>query len=933
MNISRILLFFCSIYSQCIIGANNFGWHAPLSENNRTSIVFSYNTPSDWDSFSADSYLFSAGQENAASMLNGLMQPSFLESQWITLANELKRRDLLPLFEANLKSLNSDLETICTFSTFYCPSKIESSAWLGRRWSNFLDLIHGTKNIDAGTSLAKMVDSIITFCISSFTNPQAQQLLTEYQINLKPLLFDSDGRIRTQLTDKQLRQWHEIETVFKQKLGQWYSENALIQCAHDALNSTKQFKNPHNIVFPQEYRKSGELSPVFADLAHRSHFKNLLELKNFCDQGNFEKAYQIVEKYNFDPEGPHSFGNKNYYTEYYLQRFRDHIAGNLPDFSIPGTSSQERIKTQSMNFIASIRDSLVPGSRDYGRVVKISQIYTRMMEEKNQACEQYLAGVFRDGHVNYVLLDNGLICESYKSIDPSMKEAFHDRNRKIIELYKNDPYLENRHIQYNKLLDTTSKMYCIAHGIPYERYEQFEGNPLQFELFKIDRTNLEKGAELYAAQMNQTLRKVYEFGVQSNFLTHSFIKGRDYVHAIDLTTLAYKTFDYVDKACNSAGYLIVETTEGIAEGFKEMPVRLQDLIESTANFQQEFRQLLVEQSTQKSEWNLSKIFHPATITHALRDGCSTIKDKFLSFATNTYQMGPRKVAKQVTQYGIEAALLYSAEQIMQQGVRALAFEAEQITQSPNPLTKSQTAQRFIVDAEITQIEATVTSSETKNWDLPDVSPLVKVEETVTKTLPIQNINTSAVTTGAIQKTRNSNVQPAVIAKEILSPGNEALIKNFNPVNYNPGIINPEMLSKAVEQFAHTKGALGENGPLRQVLINGKIEADSKMSLKGPVYEIEKALELTNRGEQIVEFGKKIKTREFDIITFSKLIECKNINWDSLDINKIGTMKSSFGDQNSIAKELGLSFEIHSKNSIPENFKQWFKKNKIHFVEG
>ena len=134
-------------------------------------------------------------------------------------------------------------------------------------------------------------------------------------------------------------------------------------------------------------------------------------------------------------------------------------------------------------------------------------------------------------------------------------------------------------------------------------------------------------------------------------------------------------------------------------------------------------------------------------------------------------------------------------------------------------------------------------------------------------------------------------------------------------------------------FGQTKGAMGQNGPLKQVLINGKMGTDTKISLKGPMYELEKAIELANRGETIVEFGKKIQTREFDIVSFSKLIECKNINWENLDINKIHTMKSTFGDQNSIAKELCLSFELHSKNLIPENFRQWLRKNTICFVEG
>ena len=78
--------------------------------------------------------------------------------------------------------------------------------------------------------------------------------------------------------------------------------------------------------------------------------------------------------------------------------------------------------------------------------------------------------------------------------------------------------------------------------------------------------------------------------------------------------------------------------------------------------------------------------------------------------------------------------------------------------------------------------------------------------------------------------------------------------------------------------------MGKNGPLKQVLEEAKKVTDNP-AIKGPVYELEKALELRAKGEKIVEFGKKIGQREFDIVTESKLIECKNMEWGKLSAKK------------------------------------------------
>lgn len=187
---------------------------------------------------------------------------------------------------------------------------------------------------------------------------------------------------------------------------------------------------------------------------------------------------------------------------------------------------------------------------------------------------------------------------------------------------------------------------------------------------------------------------------------------------------------------------------------------------------------------------------------------------------------------------------------------------------------------------------------------------------------------------AINKTRNCIQETAskIAQSPKLAVANEALLKQFNPLHYDPRIIDPQVLCKAVEKLKDIPGSMGSNGALKQVLENAKIGLNSPLSLKGMAYELEKALQLEAKGEKIVELGKKI-IREFDIATKTKLIECKNIDWSRLDVKDISRMKGIFGEQQMIARKYGYTFEIHSKNLISEEMKQWLTKKAIIFIEG
>jgi len=127
--------------------------------------------------------------------------------------------------------------------------------------------------------------------------------------------------------------------------------------------------------------------------------------------------------------------------------------------------------------------------------------------------------------------------------------------------------------------------------------------------------------------------------------------------------------------------------------------------------------------------------------------------------------------------------------------------------------------------------------------------------------------------------------------EILSSANATLIRNFNPAQYNPEVIDIDKLSQALEMFGQTKGALDKDGPLKRIIENALTSCElfpGKAGLiRGAWYELETAIALVEKGDRIIAFGPKIPLRDLssnriikildiDIITqTNKFIECKN----------------------------------------------------------
>jgi hypothetical protein len=198
----------------------------------------------------------------------------------------------------------------------------------------------------------------------------------------------------------------------------------------------------------------------------------------------------------------------------------------------------------------------------------------------------------------------------------------------------------------------------------------------------------------------------------------------------------------------------------------------------------------------------------------------------------------------------------------------------------------------------------------------------------------------------VQKAEGT-AQVAGTALEVAKNAPE-LLRTFNIAHYDSSIGNLQKLEQAIERLKNIPGALTKDGPLFKALEFGKkmemlpepltiTQFNSRLTTaRGAMYEVEKALELLEAGENITNLGLKISginaKKEFDIITSTKLIECKNIDWLGKTKKDLIDMVGKLCDQKKVALENGKIFEVHSKRMIPSEIKTWLSEKGIIFFE-
>ena len=144
--------------------------------------------------------------------------------------------------------------------------------------------------------------------------------------------------------------------------------------------------------------------------------------------------------------------------------------------------------------------------------------------------------------------------------------------------------------------------------------------------------------------------------------------------------------------------------------------------------------------------------------------------------------------------------------------------------------------------------------------------------------------------------------------------------------------------QAAEKLEHVEGAAANIKTVLTEINEGRI--------KGAFFELESGLQALERCEEVTNInlvivGKHGK-QEFDVITKTKLIECKNWNWNAMESSilekRITELESALGRKSKVANETNNTFALHVKYPLPktDQFKNIWKsliKNGIELIEG
>ncbi len=140
------------------------------------------------------------------------------------------------------------------------------------------------------------------------------------------------------------------------------------------------------------------------------------------------------------------------------------------------------------------------------------------------------------------------------------------------------------------------------------------------------------------------------------------------------------------------------------------------------------------------------------------------------------------------------------------------------------------------------------------------------------------------------------------------------------------------LKMAFEQFKDVKGFLTKDGPLQKFVNNFQRTDGGLKTAQGAAFELKTALQLEAQNIKILEFGRKVNSREIDIITKKLWIECKDWGWNYADNAKLEKFFSTSGQIKKYANNEGVEYALASHGSIPKSIKDWLVSKNIKFFE-
>lgn len=137
----------------------------------------------------------------------------------------------------------------------------------------------------------------------------------------------------------------------------------------------------------------------------------------------------------------------------------------------------------------------------------------------------------------------------------------------------------------------------------------------------------------------------------------------------------------------------------------------------------------------------------------------------------------------------------------------------------------------------------------------------------------------------------------------------------------------EKIAVYAQALAHVPGA----DKLLQIVKNYALyggNAGMQNNAHGALFELETAYSLLREGQMIEGINMHVPA-EVDVVTNTRLIECKNVKkWNKSSIERL---QNQLGERRAIAKNINKSLEAHFKKPIPKTLIRWLNKQGIKFV--
>ena len=355
-------------------------------------------------------------------------------------------------------------------------------------------------------------------------------------------------------------------------------------------------------------------------------------------------------------------------------------------------------------------------------------------------------------------------------------------------------------------LDLGTQVYAFSKGENPLKYQRFTGNQVQHVLHECRTHNLAHRAQLYRESMRPEHKAMLELSERADSLSVMFAKTKNYCKSFNFNAFGHATCSYLKAPYVAAGETCCGVIEGFGQGIQsvaETALSIPEIIDSVPEKLGHLADGLERCIIRVGKFAADAVCNPAKADKDFKKFCKNIQIMSTSILQAVQKQGFRGCSREGTKFITEFLLTGELLKFAQFGCTTIEAQATSLLAEFENEVRG--AESFVAIA-AEGIE-------------------IKVFE----------VNENCFFNESHQVGKNSLKN----SERALSAVNKELLTNFE--SPSAFIIDSGVFSKAKEAFAHTEGAMGQNGPLKQLLEAVMQGSDIHPALKGPMFELEKGL--------------------------------------------------------------------------------------------